>query len=367
MNILYLSNHLNTGGITSYILSLAKGLKERGHNVCVASSAGDCLDRFIREGISYIAIPINTKAEISPKILFSFFKLLGYIKEKDIQIIHANTRVTQVLACLLQKYSGRIYVYTCHGFFKPKLSRRLFPCWGRLVIAISRQVSDHLRNDFKVGQAKIRIIHNGIDLERFAACGPEAKSAAKEKFGLSGAKVIGIIARLSDVKGHVYLIRAMPEVLEKIPDARLLIVGEGREKAKLAALAAGLGITKSVFFLPSVADTAEALSAMDIFVMPSLKEGLGLSLMEAMSCGLPVIGSNVGGIKTLIRHGENGLLVEPADSDSLCAAMLELLQDRFKAEALGKEARVFIQSNFSQEKMLIETEEVYKECLSVKD
>jgi glycosyltransferase involved in cell wall biosynthesis len=367
MNILYLSNHLNVGGITSYIFSLAKGLKERRHNVYVASSSGTCLGKFIQEGINYIHIPIKTKSEIDSRILFSLFKLRKYIKEKNIDIVHANTRVTQVLACLIQKYSGRPYISTCHGFFKPKFFRRLFPCWGERVIAISQQVSDHLRDDFKVEEEKIRVIHNGIDLNRFPTQDLKAKSAAKEKFGLNDAKVIGIIARLSDVKGHIYLIEAMQKVLEKIPDARLLIIGEGKEKRKLNDLVKHLGIANSVFFMASVEDTFEALSAMDVFVMPSLKEGLGLSLIEAMACGIPVIGSSVGGIKTLIRDGENGLLVVPADSDGLSQAILELLQDSLKAKALSEKGRIFIHKNFSQGTMLLKTEEVYRECLNVKD
>lgn len=367
MNILYLSSHLNVGGITSYIFSLARGFKERGHNVYVASSPGDRLDRFISEGINYIRIPIKTKSEVDPKILFSLFKLLRVIKEKNIQIVHANTRVTQVLGCLIQKYSGLTFVSTCHGFFKPKFSRRVFPCWGERVIAISQQVSRHLSEDFKVDKEKIRVIHHGIDSSRFVPSDSAAKSRAKEKFGLQGNRVIGMIARLSDVKGHCYLIEAMPDILKKFPDARLLIIGEGREENKLKELAGRLGIAGSVFFRESVADTAQALSAMDIFAMPSLKEGLGLSLMEAMAGGLAVVAADVGGIKTLIRDNQNGLLVAPADSTALSGAILELLHDEAKAAALGGRARIFIQQNFSQEEMLLKTEEVYRECLNVKD
>lgn len=366
MNILYLSNHLNVGGITSYILSLAKGLKSRGCNVYVASSPGDCLSRFIQEGINYIPIPIKTKSEVDLKVLFSFFKLLKYIKEKNIDIIHVNTRVTQVLGCLLHRATGKPYISTCHGFFKPKFSRWLFPCWGERVIAISQQVSEHLRGDFKVDAAKIRLIHSGIDLNRFPAHDSNAKLAAKEKFGLLGSKVVGIIARLSDVKGHTYLIEAMKKVLEKISNAKLLIIGEGKEKKTLVDLSKSLGIEKSILFLPSFNDTLQGLAAMDVFVMPSLKEGLGLSLMEAMAYGLAVVGSNIGGIKTLIQNGENGLLVEPADSDALSRAISELLQDTLKAKALGEKARIFIHKNFSLEGMILRTEEVYLECLNAK-
>jgi len=366
MNILYLSNHLNVGGITSYILSLAKGLKSRGHNVFVASSSGDCLSKFIQGGISYIPIPIKTKSEIDLKVLFSFFKLLKYIKEKNIDIIHVNTRVTQVLGCLFHRATGKPYISTCHGFFKPKFSRWLFPCWGKRVIAISQQVSEHLRDDFKVDEAKIRLVHNGIDLNRFSIQNSNTKLATKEKFGLNNAKVVGIIARLSEVKGHIYLIEAMKKVLVKIPDAQLLIIGEGKEKKKLLDLIKRLDIEKNVFFVPSANDTIQAFLVMDVFVMPSLKEGLGLSLMEAMAYGLAVVGSNIGGIKTLIQNGENGLLVEPADSNALSRAILELLQDNFKAKALGEKARIFIHKNFSLEEMILKTEKVYLECLNAK-
>lgn len=367
MNILYLSNHLNVGGITSYIFSLAKGFKERGHNVYVASSSGDRLDRFIAEGINYIRIPIRTKSEVDPRILFSLFKLLGFIKEKNIQIIHANTRVTQVLGCLIRKYSGLTFVSTCHGFFKPKFSRSILPCWGERVIAISQQVSQHLSEDFKVDKARIRVIHHGIDLNRFVPADLRAKSRAKEKFGLQANRVIGMIARLSDVKGHSYLIGALPDILKKFPDARLLIIGEGREERKLKELTGSLSIANSVIFRESVADTAQALSAMDVFAMPSLKEGLGLSLMEAMACGLAVVAADVGGIKTLIQDNQNGLLVAPQDSGALSRAISGLLEDTAKAEALGERARIFIHENFSKDQMLLETEEVYRECLNAKD
>jgi glycosyltransferase involved in cell wall biosynthesis len=103
---------------------------------------------------------------------------------------------------------------------------------------------------------------------------------------------------------------------------------------------------------------------MDLFVMPSIKEGLGLGLMEAMSWGKAVIGSEVGGIKNLIRHGYNGLLVRPADAEELSCAIIELLQDPVKASILGNNARLFITENFSLEKMVSGTERVYRECLS---
>jgi len=366
MNILFLANHLNIGGISSYILTLDRGLKKRGHNCIVASGGGELLPCLNNEGISHILVPTKTKAEISLNVLISFFKLLPEIKKKNIEIIHANTRVTQVLSCLLSRYSGRPFISTCHGFFKKRLTRRVFPCWGRKVIAISEQVKQHLIDDFHVQVDDIKVIHNGIDTDKFTAYSLQLTAELKQKIGLNDGPVIGIVARLSEVKGHIYLIQSMKTVLERFPDAQLVIVGEGKIKDELARLSRELGIDKNIFFIHNVMDTKGILSIIDVFVLPSLKEGLGLSLMEAMSMGKAVIGSDIGGIKTLIQHGLNGLLVKPADVRQLAEAITELIGDSQKRKILGDNARAIIANNFSQGKMVSETERLYLECLKEK-
>ncbi len=363
MNILYLANHLNIGGITSYVLTLASGLKKHGHNVYIASSGGELFSKFMENGITYISIPIKTKSEISPKILVSMFKLLSILKGKNIDIIHSHSRTTQVLGHLLSKNTGITHISTCHGFFKKRFFRKIFPCWGNKVIAISEPVKEHLMKDFKVNEEDIIVIYNGIDVIRFRVQGLGLRVQRKKVLGLKDGPVVGIVARLSDVKGHIYLIEAMKLVLEKIPDTQLLIVGDGRMKEELSMLSKRLGIEENVFFMPSVSDTRDVLSVMDLFVMPSLKEGLGLALMEAMAYGLAVIGSDVGGITNLIKDNYNGVLVKPADSQAIAYAILGLLQDPQKREVLGKQAQIFINQNFSQEKMCLETEREYLKCL----
>ena len=363
MNILYLTNHLNIGGISSYVLSLAEGLKKRGHSVYVASSGGKLLPRFIQEGITFVPIPIKIKSEICPKIMISMFKLLNLMKGKKIDIIHSHSRTTQVLGCLLSRNSGVVHLSTCHGFFKTRLSRRLFPCWGRRIIAISKEVREHLIRDFKVEENMISLIPNGVDCEKFFNTNPGSGTEIRKRIGLGNGPIIGIVARLSDIKGHIYLIQAMASVLEKVPGALLLIVGEGKMKNSLNDLTETLQIEKNVFFLPPVTETAEILSVMDIFILPSLKEGLGLSLMEAMAAGRAVIGSDIGGIRSLIKDRDNGLLVPPADCDGLARAIIELLNNPGLRQFLGNNARAFIKDNFSQERMLIETEKLYRACL----
>ncbi len=365
MNILFIANHLNVGGVTSYLYTLSGGLKQKGHNIYLASSGGQLTEKFIGLGVKHIRVPLMTKSEISPKIIFSFFKLKKEVKKLNIELVHSNSRTTQVLGNLLSRALNIPHVFTCHGFFKPKLSRLLFPYWGQAVIAISSEVKEHLISDLKLNAKIISVINNGIDTGNFGDF--SARDSLRKDLGINDAPLAGIVARLSDVKGHIYLIRAMQQVIKIFPDAKLLIVGQGKMKDALIKEVASLGIKGNVLFIPEARGTKDVLSAMDIFVMPSLQEGLGLALMEAMAQGVAVIGSSVGGIKTLIQNEINGLLVGPADVEGLVQAIIRLFRDPKLACNLGENARKFIIENFSKEKMADATERVYKKCLEKKD
>jgi len=362
MNILFLANHLNTGGITSYITNLSTGLKKRGHNLFIASSGGELFGTLKDAGIFCWYVPMNTKNEFSLKIARSAFRLSKRIKSNHIDIVHSNSRTTQVLGCILKRFNNVRHIFTCHGFFKRRLSRRIFPCWSDEVIAISAQVQEHLINDFRLSKERISLICNGIDTERFTPVSFNNKKEAKISLGLSSNPVIGILARLSDVKGHKYLIEAMKEVLLVYPNAQLLIAGEGRMEIGLKRLARDLNINRSVHFVSNAIDTRKIISALDLFVLPSLQEGLGLALMEAMSMGLAVVGSAVGGIKTLIQDRHNGLLVRPGDSLAIAQAITSLISDPDLALNLGENARKYIIKEFSLEKMILGTERVYQSC-----
>lgn len=361
MKILFIANHLNIGGITSYLFTLSSGLIQKGHEVYLASSGGELVEKFLGAGVKHIRVPLETKKEISPKIIFSFLKLKKEIAAGRIDLVHSNSRTTQVLGDLLGRYCRKPHVFTCHGFFKPKLSRRLFPCWGGAVIAISRQVREHLVKDLGLSQEKVVIINNGIDLSLFGDF--SGRQSFRESIGVGSEPLLGIVARLSDVKGHTYLLQAMHGILKNFPSVKLLVVGEGKMKEALLDQAEELRIQKSVLFLPRAAGTQDVLAGMDIFVMPSLQEGLGLAVMEAMAQGLPVVGSAVGGIKTLIDDGKNGLLVRPADPQALEVGISRLLDNKALREELGANARKFISDNFSKEKMIDQTAAVYSGLL----
>jgi len=363
MKIMHLINHLNIGGIGSYALNLSAGLIKKGHRLFIASSGGELLGEFNRLGVEPIRVSLNTKNELSPKIVLSLIKLYKAVRENKIDILHSHSRTTQVLGCLLQRFTGVKHVFTCHGFFKRRFSRRVFPCWPDKIIAISDQVREHLINDFKLSPQRIDLVYNGIDMDKFSPPSFENRQKAKLKIGLGSGPVVGILARLSDVKGHRYLIEAMKDILPIYPQARLLIAGEGKMEKELRKLTEDFGIKANVIFVTNTIDTREVLSAIDFFVMPSLNEGLGMALMEAMSMGLTVIGSSVGGIKTLIKDKENGLLVNPKDPRGISQAIISLISDSKKALDLGRNAHKYMVNNFSRDKMVFNTEQIYLRCL----
>jgi len=364
MNILLIANHLNVGGITSYLFTLASGLKQKGHQVYLASCGGELEDKFAKAGIILLKVPLNTKNEISPKIWISFWKLKKVVRDFNIDLIHSHSRTTQVLGYFLSRSLDKPHIFTCHGFFKPRSLRRIFGCWGQKVIAISQQVKEHLVIDFKLDENKISVIHNGIDTKNFGDS--SGRASLRQKLGVSEGFLVGIIARLSLVKGHTYLIQAMQKVARDFPNTKLLIIGQGKTEDALIKKAQVLGLSNSIVFIPEAKNTKDFLAAMDIFVMPSLQEGLGLALMEAMAQGIAVVGSAVGGIKTLIQDKVTGLLVAPADAPALAQAIITLLKDHELRRKLGAQAKEFIIANFSKEEMINNTEEIYQQALKNK-
>ncbi len=359
MNVLFLTTHLNGGGITSYILTLAQGMCRKGLGVHVASSAGNRMVDFKSCGAHHLLLNIQTKSELSPKIYMALPELSRYVHQQAIDIIHTQTRVTQVMGTWLSIMTGRPHVTTCHGFFKRRLLRKLFPCWGKASIAISHAVADHLRCDWGVVEQGIQLIPSGIDLNQYVPITPAEKKEIRRKYNLGDSPIIGIIARLSEVKGQDILIEAMRTVVKEFATTKLLIVGRGKTEKSLQGLVKAAGLENQVFFYPVVHTTVAMLSMLDIFIMSSRQEGLGIAIMEAQAMGLPVIASKVGGIPSLIQDGKTGVLVEPEQPRALAKAIIGLLQDPNRREALGKAAREFIQRDHCATTMVNDTLALY--------
>jgi glycosyltransferase involved in cell wall biosynthesis len=368
VRVLQITTHLNIGGISNYILSLSKALKDEGLEVALASSGGELEGEFRDLGVSHKAIGIMTKFEFGPKVLMSIPSIVRFIRKEKIDVIHAHTRVSQVAACLASLISGVPFVSTCHGYFK-KRARGVLDTWGRKVIAISAAVERHLIDDLGVKKDRVKLIYSGVDASKFSVqYSSEEIEATKISLGISGKSVVGTIGRLSPVKGQRFFIEAMPEVMKIKPDAVGLVVGSGPEEAALKDKVRALGVEGLIKFIDSVSafgtdsltDTRKILAAMDVFVFPSVKEGLGIALLEALACGKACVASRVGGIEDIITDHETGLLTGSGDVSAISKSILELLSDKSLRARMGDNGRRMVQEKFALKRMAREIIQVYE-------
>jgi len=364
MKILLITTHLNIGGIGTYTVSLARALKKKGNEVFVASSGGVLVPELTAGGVSHIKINMLTKSELSPKVLGSIFGLRKVVKKMNIGVIHAQTRVTQVIGFFVSKLCRKAFVTTCHGFFRPNAGRWMLPAWGDRVIAISDAVKEHLVKDFHVRNDRISLIYNGVNTMKFLRdFSKEEKDALKDKFGIrKDHSIIGTIGRFTPDKGQDVLLRALFEILKQKPDVQLVFVGDGRGRFEIIDMAQRLGLTENVIFIKSQINTVNILSVMDVFMFtPKRKEGLGLALLEALAAGKPAVATNVGGISSIIKDGVNGFLVEPSRHNLLVEPTVRLLKDKALYEKMSQTGREMVIQKFSIDGMVDKVEKLYKE------
>jgi glycosyltransferase involved in cell wall biosynthesis len=360
VRILQVTTHIDIGGIANYILNLSGKLKAKGLEVIVASSGGNLENEFRSRKIPHQYLDIKTKFEFAPKVMISAFRLARIIKDEKIDIVHAHTRASQVAVSLASRLTGVPYVTTCHGYFELR-SRKIFDTWGNKVIAIGDAVALHLKNDLGVKEERIENIYSGVDVNKFGRDYTQTeKDAIKRTLGLNDGPIIGTIGRLSPVKGQKYLVEAMGEILAQRKETQCLIIGDGKEEHYLKELARTMKIEGSVHFVASCPDTAKFLSVMDVFVFPSVKEGLGIALLEAMAAGKACVASDIGGIGDIIKDPSCGLLVPVGDIKAIAGAIITLLDKNILRQNMGEAARKVVRENFSLDVMTDKVIQLYK-------
>ena len=260
------------------------------------------------------------------------------------------------------------------------LLRRLTSSMDRL-IAVSRAIVAKLEREGRTS-APVELIYNGVDLERYEYT--EACCTLPEEYGFpEGAPLVGVVARLEPEKGHRTLIEAWPRVLRDVPEARLLIIGEGSERPLLEAQADALGLLgeqcsadrcvgtrrarpgAKVLFTGLRDDVPAVTAALDIAVLPSYREAQGLAILEAMALRRPVVATGVGGVPEMIEHGRTGLLVPPRDAEALGAAIARLLTDHPLADIHARAGHDYVVANFSIEHMVRAVAQIYDEGAAV--
>jgi glycosyltransferase involved in cell wall biosynthesis len=277
-------------------------------------------------------------------------------------------RSTAIAAPLARATGIRGVVETYHGreawrqgalrghFLADRLVARLVT----RVIAVSRGAADFLVHGKGYPADKVVVIPNGRDLTRFAP-GLHRETIRKELGVDRGAPVVGVVGRLETQKGHVYLLDAWPDVVRRHPDARLLVVGEGSLHEALVRQSRSRGVADSVIFTGFRSDVPRILDAIDVLALPSLHEGMPLTVIEAAAAGRPVVATAVDGTPEVVREGETGYLVPPADPASLARALLAMLGDPEAATRMGREACRWACERFDVNTHVEATARVYRE------
>ncbi len=313
----------------------------------------------------------------------------------DSLILKGRFDITSVVRCknLLKKYKAEIL--HCHGYKadiiglftgillpKIKLVATLHGWWAResfklkfyefldlfavkrfdRIIVVSKAIQATLLSK-RFFKGKLELIHNGVEISRFIDEKNSESLKARLKINKED-KVIGLVGRLGKEKGHIYLLEAMPDIIEQFPKVKVIILGEGILENELKTYAKKLKISDKLMFLGFKKDMVRFYALMDVFVLPSLSEGLPVALLEAMVARKAIVATNVGGIPSVIKNMETGILIEPKNSNLLVKAISKVLNNKNLAFQLAVNARRIAECTFSIDAMIKKYEKVYCDMLS---
>ena len=352
------------GGTEQTILHLLDGL-DRNRWRCVLLHAADAESRLVAAARAAGVEHHVSRPPAGLRELTLMPRLVRQIRALRPDVLHAHLsspyacRFTLIAAALARVPA---VVATAQLFMDMPSERaakrhRIVVSAVNRYIAVSREVASKLRDVLGVPAEKIRIVHNGVVLDRF-----EAVSHGQLRDELTGRRtraVVLTLARLDRQKGHRFLLEAAMQV----PDAVFVLAGDGPERQALEHQAARCGLSGRVCFLGDRVDVPELLASCDLLLLPSLFEGLPLAALEGMAAGKPVVATLIGGTDEVVVHGETGLLVPPSDPNWLAAAIRTILHDPALAHRLGENGRIRVASRFSVEAMVGQVESVYDDVL----
>jgi glycosyltransferase involved in cell wall biosynthesis len=262
--------------------------------------------------------------------------------------------------------------HNLYGYFGRKMTRRIIMAESYLstftdkIIALTElEKDDYLKSKIAL-EDKIAVIYQGLELDKYI-CDWKDKVALKRSFNIAaGEDVVGMVGRLEAVKGPDYFIEMAAKVISKFPDIKFIIAGEGSLRAALEEKTGALGIRGNVIFAGWRDDIPEILSILDILVMPSLNEAVGISAIEAQAEGVSVVASRVGGIPEIVKDRVTGLLVNPADPAALAGAVIELISDKDRRVQMGRSGKLWVRGKFAAGEMIDKVSSLYAELLNKK-
>jgi glycosyltransferase involved in cell wall biosynthesis len=352
-DVLLVSGRIQVRGSSVQTINLARHLPGSGFEARIVCPDARLLPRDRRAQLNVTEI-----SQLDLPVLGPLMRRL-YLRELRRQpphLIHVQQRSALPFGQQLAAALSRPLIVSVHDYLAPKEQLSLDPSTCRRVIAVSESVRTELVNQAGVPEKLVRVIHSGVEV-------PDDDSI-RIPFDAGHTPVIGTAGPLEAAKGLHFFFKAIPRVLASFSPVEFLVAGAGPEEASLRRLAEDLGISEFLTFVPNMFDLSASLSAMDIYCLPSTKQGLGTIMLEAMARGRPVIASKVGGVYGVVTDGDTGLLVPPSDSDALAARIVELLKDPQRAQAIGSAARRRVQQEFPVSRMVEETAALYREVLA---
>jgi glycosyltransferase involved in cell wall biosynthesis len=371
IRILEVINDASIGGGQRHVLSLVEGLDKNIFEVSVACAEnGPLVDDLRSRGIQVYAVHMKNGV-IHPPI----FRLSRLLSRNQIDIMHAHGGVAGFWGRLSAALAGTpVRFYTLHGIhylhYSNPLKRGLFIALERFLARTTDRIICVAESDRQTGlrrrlfsQDQCTVIRNGIDTA--VAETPGKGKQLRKALGIAvDAPVIGTVGRLHRQKGQWILIEATREILRAFPNAKVLLVGDGSLRKRLEKQSRSLGLDGSVHFLGARRDAIDIISIFDIFVLPSLWEGLPYSLLEALALGKPVVASAVDGVPEVVTNGKSGVLVSSGDSRELAEAVIRVLTDKAYADTLGQNGRDAVLRAYCLDRMVRETSELYLSSLS---
>lgn len=369
MNILYLISSSGFFGAENVLLNIARFCSQKGHDVsliCLKSIKKrdpEIHSMACKQGINSFILPCRFR--IDPGVIL---RIRDFLRTKNIRVIHTHGYKSNLYGLMATKMSGIPIVSTIHGWTGETKIVRMYEIldrWiiGRMdqVVAVSPPLMETIRG-FGISDGRLAFIPNGIDTKKFD---PEGVfSDLRSKYGLSeGSIVLGCVGRLNAEKGHTLLLRAFKKLQQKIPHVFLVIIGDGPLRKNLLDYVKVNDLHHRVIFAGFQKDMPSFYKMMDIFVLPSLTEGVPIALLEAMAMELPVVATSVGGMPYMIKSGETGFLIPPQDKEALLEHLLHLIKNTDIGKDLGKRARKCVLERFSSEAMGLSYLELYAKVI----
>ena len=364
------------GGAEMHVLSLLDGLCRTGcYEIHLAyfterpDQARSLKGDFERLGVRVHDLKASSKLDPGPMV-----RLGSLMRQQKFDIVHSHSYRSAVATAVLGGGLGyaRVVISSIHSeepLYKHGALARIASAvsrWQSCSIAISDAVRAHVVRHTHIPETKIERIYYGIKYDVPQTVSRAGPSSLREELGVpSETRLITIVARLGAEKGHRYAIEALSQILERIGNGRLLIVGheDSVSEAGLRRVAQAHGVEDQVVFCGFRQDIRNVLGQSDLMVLPSLREGFGLVLLEAMAAGCPIVATNVGAIPEIVRDGETGLLVRPADAPALSRAITRLLSSPQLVGSFVRAARERLEEHFTANRMVQHTHSLYQRLL----